>query len=61
MMMDNNNRRILLLDDHLTLRRVILDERQLNDIPPLRLCYREQSGQLLIGSYEVVVFDLFCL
>jgi len=34
MMMDNNNRRILLLDDHLTLRRVILDERQLNDIPP---------------------------
>ena len=36
MMMDNNNRRILLLDDHLTLRRVILDERQLNDTPPLQ-------------------------
>ena len=42
-------RRILLLDDHLSLRRVIIDERQLNDKQPWRLCYREQSGQLLIG------------
>jgi len=57
---DRDNRRILLLGAHLTLRRVIIDEHQLNDKEPWRLCYREQSGQLLVAFYEggVSVFDV---
>jgi len=59
---DERNRRILLLDAHLALRRVIIDERQLNYKPPWRLCYNEQSGQLLVGfAYSggiVVVFNV---
>jgi len=46
---DYSNRRILLLDAQLSLRRVIIDEHQLNNKRPRRLCYREQSGQLLVG------------
>ena len=59
---DNHNGRILLLDAHLSLRRVIIDEHQLNDKQPLRLCYREQSGQLSVGFYKgrVAVFDVLC-
>jgi len=56
---DSVNCRILLLDAQLSLRRVIIDEHQLNNEVPLRLCYREQSGQLLVGSYGcVLVFDV---
>lgn len=58
---DCNNHRILLLDAHLTLRRVIIDEHQLNYKQPRCLCYREQSGQLLVGFHEgdsVSVFDV---
>ena len=56
---DYNNHRILLLDAHLTLRRVIIDEHPLNSSEPLRLCYREQSGQLLVGYFDSVsVFDV---
>jgi len=57
---ESDNRRILLLDAHLTLRRIILDEHQLNYKQPRRLCYREQSGQLLVGFNEPVVsvFDV---
>jgi len=36
---DFDNRRILLLDNHLSLRRVIIDQHQLNYKWPLRLCY----------------------
>jgi len=55
---DGNNRRILLLDAQLRLRRVIIDE-QLNDKHPRRLCYIEQTGQLLVGLLDsVVVFDV---
>ena len=57
---DSGNR-ILLLDAHLTLRRVITDEHQLKYKTPQRLCYREQSGQLLVGFSEgrsVSVFDV---
>ena len=56
---DSNNGRILLLDAHLTLRRVIIDEHQLN-YKPWCLCYREQSGQLVVGLDEgrVLVFDV---
>jgi len=57
---DRNNLRILVLDAHLTLRRVI-DEHQLNYKPPWRLYYREQSGQLLVaftGDRSVSVFDV---
>ena len=58
---DDSNRRILLLDEHLSLRRVIIDEHQLNK-SPWRLCYREQSGQLSVGLdyYGVAVFDVLC-
>ena len=51
---DWDSRRILLLDDQLALRRVIIDE------PPLHLCYVEQSGQLLVvlPGYSVAVFDV---
>jgi len=56
---DAYNRRILLLDAHLTLLRVIIDKHQLDDKEPRRLCYIEQSGQLLVGSYGgVAVFDV---
>jgi len=59
---DFDNRRILLLDAQLRLRRLIIDEHQLNnmDKQPRRLCYREQTGQLLVGLYEeaVAVFDV---
>ena len=59
---DRDNRRILLLDAHLTLLRVIIDKHQLNDMPPRRLCYIEQSGQLLVGLWGggVEVFDVLC-
>ena len=58
---DYDNRRILLLDTHLSLRRVIIDEHQLNYKQPWRLCYREQSGQLLVALYDgLAVFDVFC-
>jgi len=58
---DRDNRRILLLDAHLTLQRVIIDEHQL-DKEPMRLCYKEQSGQLLVGLFDgdVAVFDVLC-
>jgi len=56
---DGDNRRICLLDAQLRLRRVIIDEHQLDDTPPRRLCYRESTGQLLAGLYnKVVVFDV---
>jgi len=55
---DWDNRRILLLDAQLALCRVI-DEHQLNYLQPGRLCYVEQSGQLLVGlRYSVAVFDV---
>ena len=61
---DEDNRRILLLDvvdDHLSLRRVIIDEHQLDYKEPRRLCYREQSKQLLVVLLNggVMVFDRF--
>jgi len=43
---------ILLLDAQLSLRRVIIDGDQLNNKEPWRLCYRVQSGQLLVGLYR---------
>jgi len=56
---DSHNRRILLLDAQLALRRVIIDEHQLNDQCPFRFCYEEQSGQLLVGFLRsVAVFDV---
>ena len=58
---DRDNGRILLLDDHLSLRRVIIDEHQLNNEHPWRLCYVEESGQLLVGlDNNVAVFDVLC-
>ena len=58
---DEDDGRILLLDAHLSLRRVI-DDHQLNYKLPSRLCYREQSGQLLVGFVGgvVAVFDVLC-
>jgi len=57
---DSGKRHILLLDAQLALRRVIIDARQLNGKPPWRLCYTEQSGQLLVGFEKggVAVFDV---
>ena len=61
---DRKNLRILLLSFELTLRRVIIDEHQLNYKEPESLCYSEQSGQLLVGFYgtssvlSVAVFDV---
>jgi len=59
---DRDSHHILLLDDHLSLRRVIIDEHQLNYKRPQRLCYREDKGQLLVGLYQgsVAVFDVLC-
>jgi len=57
---DRNSRRILLLDAQLRLRRVVVDDLQLNYKRPWRLCYMEQSGQLLVALYNggVVMFDV---
>jgi len=52
---------ILLLNSELALRRVIIDEHQLNYKGPYRLCYNEHSGQLLVVfdySKGVAVFDV---
>jgi len=58
---DGDNRHILLLDNHLSLRRVIIDEHQLNYERPRHLCYREDKGQLLVALYSrVAVFDVVC-
>ena len=56
---DFDNRRVLLLDAQLELRRVIIDEHQLSYKSPGRLCYNKQSAQLLVGRVGVVsVFDV---
>ena len=58
---DAHNRRILLLDNHLSLRRVIIDKHQLNYEQPRHLCYREDKGQLLVGLLgytSVAMFDV---
>jgi len=59
---DYGNHRILLLDAQLALRRVIIDEHQLILKRPYRLCYKEQSGQLMVGlarvGNSVAVFDV---
>jgi len=64
---DGYNRHILLLDDHLSLRRVIIDEHQLNYKLPRRLCYREDKGQLLVALLysgveygRVALFEVVC-
>ena len=58
---DRDNRRVLLLDANLALRRVIIDEDQLKNEDPEWLCYNEQSGQLLVGlRHSVAVFDVRC-
>jgi len=57
-----DSHRILLLDAHLGLRRVIVDEHQFNYRQPRRLSYIEQSGQLFVVLYSRVVdFDVLCL
>jgi len=57
---DQNNGHILLLNAQLVLRRVVVDDHQLNDKLPWRLCYREQTGQLVagLGYNSVAVFDV---
>ena len=57
---DRDNGRILLLDAQLSLRCVIIDERQLNSRWPQRLCYMDKSRQLLVGfrGSGVMVFDV---
>ena len=58
---DERNHHILLLDNHLSLRRVIIDEHQLSYKRPRSLCYREDKGQLLVAfSNRVAVFDVVC-
>ena len=59
-LVSERDNRILMLDNHLSLRRVIIDEHQLNYEQPLRLCYMAQSGQLLVGLVggHVAVFDV---
>ena len=65
------NRRILLLNAQLALRRVIIDEHQLSyrrserlcyteDRQPVRLCYVVQSGQLLVGCNDGSVACFMC-
>jgi len=60
---DRDSRSVLLLSPQLELRRVIIDEHQLNYKEPRRLCYTERSGQLLVGLYGgggIAMFDLLC-
>jgi len=51
---DSHNRRILLLDPQMKLRRVIVEEHQLNYKEPFRLCYIEPAGQLLVALKDTV-------
>jgi len=56
-----DNRQILLLDPQLRQWRAIIAENQLNYEQPQRLCYIEQSGQLLVGLKNrgsVAVFNV---
>jgi len=56
---DYSNRCILLLDAQLKLRRVIIDEHQLDYKRLWQLCYSEPTGQLLVGlDNRVAVFDV---
>ena len=57
---DYNSRCVLLLDNRLSLCRVIIDEHQLNDQWPLCLCYSQQSAQLLVGFSDgyFMAFDV---
>jgi len=56
---DFDNGCIQLLDAQMKLRRVIIDERQLKCKKPQCLCYREHTGQLLVGLKEsVALFDV---
>ena len=54
---DRDNRRILLLDAKLALRRVIIDQHQLNDQRPRRLCYNEQSARLMVALDDISSSD----
>jgi len=57
---DSDKHHILLLDAQLSLRRVIINTRQLNYRLPQCLCYTDQSGQLLVGLRDggSAVFDV---
>jgi len=60
---DEGNGCILLLNSQLALRRVIIDEHQLNYKKPQRLCFNSSTAQLLVGlgdafGRDVVVFDV---
>ena len=60
---DHDNSRILLLNSELALRRIIIDKHQLNYRGPVRLCYTEQTGLLLVVlqyGRDVAVFDVLC-
>ena len=46
---DSDNDSILLLDAELVLCSVFIDKHELNYRQPYRLCYMDQSGQLLVG------------
>lgn len=56
---DAFNCHILLFSSHLALRRVIVDERQLNSKPVRGVCYLEKSGRLLVPSdASIAMFDV---
>jgi len=56
---DYGNHRILLLDTQLALHHVIIDKFHHGSVRPERLCYIEQSGQLLVVlNKRVAVFDV---
>jgi len=58
---DAHNCAVWLLNAQLKLRRVIIDEHQLNYKQPRRICYIERSGQLLVGLEDsVAVFGVLC-
>jgi len=57
---DRDNCRVLLFDARLMLCRVLVDEHQLNYKQPLRLSFREHSGQLLVVVEDrVALFDVY--
>ena len=57
---DYNNRRVVLLDEHLELIRILFDKERLDGARPWRLSYNKNNNKLAVGLWnksQVKIFD----